>query len=357
MIRLPFEDTKNLLVQIFTAYGFSSGQSETITDSLLAADLAGVESHGIQRMIRYHDAITKGMVVADATPQMVWETPISAVIDAHKAMGQLVSKQAMNLAIKKAADAGIGMVAVRNSNHFGIAGYYARMAVEKGFIGGAMTNSEAIMVPTGSRQARLGTNPIAVAFPADPLPFCFDAATTVVPRGKLEVYRKAGKTMPEGWAMGADGVPSNDPDKVIRNISDRSGGGILPLGGSEEMTGGHKGYGFGMICELFTSILSGGPPSYQTYQQPDLADTAHCFWAMDLRLFGDPQTLQASCSDLLEDIRRSAPAEQGQRIYIHGEKEVEFAHGVHAHGIPANEKTVEELRTIARDLRISFQIN
>ncbi len=356
MTRLSFEKTKQLLLKIFCSYGFSEQQSDIIVDSLLAADLAGIESHGIQRMVRYDDAIAKGMVVTDAVAEIVWETPVSAVMDARKAMGQLVSCQAMELAIQKAETTGFGMVTVRNSNHFGIAGYYARMAAKKGLIGMAMTNSEAIMVPTGSRQARLGTNPIALAFPADPTPFCFDAATTVVPRGKLEVYRKAGKPMPNGWAIAANGVPSNDPDKVIRNISDRAGGGILPLGGNEEITGGHKGYGFGMICELFTSILSGGPPSYLTYQQPDLADTAHCFCAMDLRMFGDPEALRASCSALLEDIRHSTPAQPNQRIYIHGEKETEFANTVYANGIPANEKTVRELETIARNKQIPFEL-
>ena len=355
-MRVSYPLTKDLLEKIFHAYGFSEEESGVIVDSLLAADLAGIESHGIQRMVRYDDAILRGMVVVDAKPETVWDTPISAVIDAHQAMGQLVSVQAMQLAIEKAKKTGIGMVAVRNSNHFGIAGYYSRMASKEGLIGISMTNSEAIMVPTGSRQAMLGTNPISLAFPADPVDFCFDAATTVVPRGKLEVYRKAEKETPDGWMVDADGQPCNDPDKVIQNISSRAGGGILPLGGCTELTGGHKGYGYGMFCELFTSVLSGGPPSYRTYQEPNVADSAHFFMAIDCNAFGDPEALKAACSGLLEDIRNAAPAQEGQRIYIHGEKEVEFAATVYEDGIPVNEKTVKEIETIARNLQIPFSL-
>ena len=355
-MRISYQLTKDLLEKIFHAYGFSEEESGIIVDSLLAADLAGIESHGIQRMVRYDDAILRGMVAVDAKPETVWSTPISAVIDANRAMGQLVSVQAMKLAIEKAKATGIGMVAVRNSNHFGIAGYYTRMAAKADLIGISMTNSEAILVPTGSRQAMLGTIPISVAFPAEPVDFCFDAATTVVPRGKLEVYRKAEKETPDGWMVDALGMPCNDPDRVIRNISSRAGGGILPLGGCTELTGGHKGYGFGMICELFTSILSGGPPSYRTYQEENVADSAHFFMAIDPNAFGDPEALKASCSALLEDIRNAAPAQEGQRIYIHGEKEVEFAETVYTDGIPVNEKTVKELETIAKSLQLPFLI-
>lgn len=356
MILVPFDKTYALIQRFFESYGFSATDSTAITTALLAADLAGIESHGIQRMIRYHKAIQDGMVDPKAIPETVWETPISAVIDAKKAMGQIVSMQAMQLAIEKAKLHGIGMVTVRNSNHFGIAGYYARMAAAEGCIGAAMTNSEAIMVPTNSRKAMLGTNPIAVAFPADPTPFCFDAATTVVPLGKLEVYRKAKKVLPGQWAVDEEGQPCYDPDQMIHNISGRVGGGILPLGGNSELTGGHKGYGYGMLCELFTAILSGGATSYQSYTQPALADTAHAFWAIDYRLFGDPEQIRASCSAFLEDIRHAPPVREGQRVYIHGEKELESADKIYRNGIPANEKTVTELQQIAREQNVPFAL-
>lgn len=352
---IPYESTRALLLRIFSAYGFSSEQSSVITDALLAADLAGIESHGIQRMIRYDNAISCGMVDVNAIPETIYETPISAVIDAKRAMGQIVSVTAMQTAISKAGTYGVGMVTVRNSNHFGIAGYYARMASAEGLIGVAMTNSEAIMVPTNSRRAMLGTNPIALAAPADPIDFCFDAATTVVTRGKLEVYNKAEEQTPDGWTIDARGRGCCDPATVIANITARAGGGILPLGGASEVTGGHKGYGYGLICEIFTAVLSGGPPSYLSYKEQNVADTSHYFMAIDPAVFDSPERIRARLSALLDDLRKATPAEDGMRIYVHGEKEVEFAETVLKNGIPVNQKTVDELCEIAKRLNIPFQ--
>ena len=183
------------------------------------------------------------------------------MIDGHNRMGQLISHFAMEKAIEKAKTTGVGIVSVRNSNHFGIAGYYANMACHEGLLGMACTNSEAIMVPTFGRKAMLGSNPIAVAMPADPYPFFFDCSTTVVTRGKLEMYNKMGKPLPDGWALDKNGHASNNAPDVLANIVAKKGGGIMPLGGNEEVSGSHKGYGYGMLCELFSSILSMGVTS------------------------------------------------------------------------------------------------
>ena len=160
-------------------------------------------SHGIQRMVRYHMGIKKAQCKAE--PEVVFETPVSAVIDGHDGMGQVIV-QAMKIAIEKAGQTGVGIVTVRNSNHYGIAGYYAKMACDEGLIGFSCTNSEAIMVPTFGRLAMLGSNPIACSMPAEPYPFFFDASTTVVTRGKLEIYNKLEKPLPEGWALDKDGL-------------------------------------------------------------------------------------------------------------------------------------------------------
>ena len=248
-------------IKVFQGYGFNEEEAGQITDVLLAADLSGIESHGIQRLIRYHKEITGGMVKLGAKPEIVFETPLSAVIEGNDAMGQTLGVQAMQLAIDKAKKSGFGMVTVRNSNHYGIAGYYTKLAAEQGLVGMCMTNTEAIMVPTFGKQAMLGTNPIAFAMPAQPTIYSFDAATTVVPRGKLEVYVKRGNGLPVGWAVDEEGHDSDDADRVLKNIIAKTGGGILPLGGSGEMTSGYKGYGFAMLCEIATAILSGGTTS------------------------------------------------------------------------------------------------
>ena len=345
--RIPYESLKAFCIGAFQGYGFSEAESARITDVLLTADLSGIESHGIQRLIRYHKEITEGLVKIDAKPEIVKETPLSAVMEGNDAMGQTLSIQAMELAIAKAKATGFGMVTVRNSNHYGIAGYYANMAAEQGLMGLCMTNTEAIMVPTFGRQAMLGTNPIAFAMPAQPQNYVFDAATTVVPRGKLEVYVKRGNGLPLGWALDENGRDSDDAGRVLGNIIGKTGGGILPLGGSGELTSGYKGYGFAMLCEIATAILSGGTTSNYIYKTPGRANICHCFIALDYGMFGDKAEIEASLSRYLQEIRESDKAQGADRIYIHGEKEAEARIRILRDGIPLNEKTYAEMQMIA----------
>ena len=345
--RLPYEQVVSFCRKAFAGYGFNEEQSAQITDVLLAADLSGIESHGIQRLIRYHKEITGGLVDVNAVPEIVKETPISATIEGNDAMGQLLGVQAMELAINKAKQVGIGMVAVRNSNHYGIAGYYTKMAAEAGLIGICMTNTEAIMVPTFGRQAMLGTNPIAFSMPASPVPFTFDAATTVVPRGKLEVYAKRDGVIRDGWALDENGHPSTDATRVLNNIIGKTGGGILPLGGAGEETSGYKGYGFAMLCEICTAILSGGTTSNYIYKTPGKANICHFFMAVDYGVFGEKEDLEKALSQFLQELRDSNKAEGQERIYTHGEKEFEACQRVKAEGVSVNEKTYAEMEMIA----------
>ena len=344
---IEYTKIEKFCIEAFKGYGFNEEESKQITAVLLEADLSGIESHGIQRMIRYHKEITGGMVKIDAKPEIVFETPLSAVIEGNDAMGQTLGVQAMKIAIEKAKKSGFGMVTVRNSNHYGVAGYYARMAAEEGLIGMSMTNTEAIMVPTFGKQAMLGTNPIAFAMPADPVNFSFDAATTVVPRGKLEVYVKRGNGLPIGWALDENGHDSNEPDRVLSNIINKTGGGILPLGGSGELTSGYKGYGFAMLCEIATAILSGGTTSNYIYKTPGRSNIAQCFIAIDYGMFGDKKAIEASLSKYLDEVRNSAKADGQDRIFIHGEKEAEARGRVLEEGVYLNDKTYAEMQMIA----------
>lgn len=345
--QIDYKKLERFCIEAFKGYGFNEEQSKQITSVLLEADLSGIESHGIQRLIRYHKEITGGMVKIDAKPEVVFETPLSAVIEGNDAMGQLLGVQAMQMAIDKAKKSGFGMITVRNSNHYGIAGYYANMAAAEGLIGMSMTNTEAIMVPTFGKQAMLGTNPIAFAMPANPTTYSFDAATTVVPRGKLEVYVKRGNGLPIGWALDENGNDSDEPDRVLANIINKTGGGILPLGGSGEMTSGYKGYGFAMLCEIATAILSGGTTSNYIYKTPGRSNIAQCFIALDYGMFGDKKAIEESLSKYLQEVRDSAKAEGQERIYIHGEKEAEARNHVLADGVSLNEKTYDEMKMIA----------
>ena len=343
---IPFEKLQAFCRQAFAGYGFSADESAAITEVLLDADLSGIESHGVQRLIRYHKEITSGMVNPAAKPEIVFETPLSAVLDGHDCMGQTLGIQAMELAIRKAKQFGAGFVTVRASNHFGIAGYYAKLAMRQGLLGLCMTNSESIMVPTFGKQPMLGTNPIAVAMPAEPMPFVFDAATTVVPRGKLEVYAKRGSGIPDGWALDENGNPSADSARVLNNIIHKTGGGILPLGGAGEQTSGYKGYGLGLIVELFTSVFSGGATSNYIYKTPTGSGICQFFGAIDYGMFGDRTQTEQRFSTFLQELRDSEKADGQTRIYIHGEKELLARERVLKDGIPVNEKTYAELQMI-----------
>ena len=353
-VKWSYETLNHFCGDVFKAFGFTEEESNQIKDVLLTADLYGIESHGMQRMVRYHKGIEKGTIHPQAKPEVVFETPISAVIDGHNGMGQLISVYAMKKAIEKAKKTGVGIVTVRESNHFGIAGYYAKMACDEGLLGMACTNSEAIMVPTFGKKAMLGSNPIAVAMPADPYPFFFDCSTTVVTRGKLEMYNKMEKPLPDGWALDKDGHASTDAPDVLANIVAKKGGGIMPLGGNEEVTGSHKGYGYGMLCELFSSILSMGVTSDHCCTFPDKTGICHGFMAIDPAAFGDPQAIRRHFSEYLEALRESPKAEGKDRIYTHGEKEVLAEKDRREHGIPVNDNTMVELANLCGYLKLDF---
>ena len=348
------ETLEKFCTDAFGAFGFSAEDGARITDVLLTADLYGIESHGMQRMVRYHKGIEKGQIHLDAKPEVLFETPVSATIDGHSGMGQLISVFAMEKAIEKAQSAGVGIVSVRESNHYGIAGYYAQMASTRGLIGFSCTNSEAIMVPTFSRSAMIGSNPIAVAVPAEPYPFLFDASTTVVTRGKLEMYNKMGKPLPEGWALDEDGQPCDEAPRVLANIVGKNGGGIMPLGGSTEQLGGHKGYGYGMVAELFSSILSLGVTSERCCTFPDKTGICHGFAAINPAAFGDPALIKEHFSAYLASLRESALAEGAEQIYTHGQKEVLAEADRRTNGIPVNDGTMVELADLCSYLELDF---
>ncbi|MBE6789458.1 MAG: Ldh family oxidoreductase [Ruminococcaceae bacterium] len=341
-IRYSYPNLKRFCVDAFSKLGFSNEDCEIITDVLLLSDLYGIESHGMQRLVRYHKGIEKGLIKPEAKPEIVYETPVSLVIDGHDGMGQLNSHFAMTKAIEKAKISGMCVATVRDSNHFGIAGYYAKMAADEGLVGFAMTNSEAIMVPTFGRMAMLGSNPIAMSMPADPYPFFFDASTTVVTRGKLEIYNKNSEPLPNGWALNKDGKGSSDAADVLKNIVAKNGGGIVPLGGETEKLGSHKGYGWGMVCEIFCSIFSMGITSNHTHQNGK-GGTCHGFMVIDPNIFGSAEDIKEHLSTFLKELRESPKAEGQARIYTHGEKEIEAYRDRMENGIDVNINTVREM--------------
>ncbi len=353
-INYSYEQLKKFCTDAFLKFGFNEKECEIIVDVLLTSDLYGIESHGMQRLVRYHKGIEKGLIKVDAKPEIVFETPVSAVIEGNDGMGQLLGHKAMSIAIEKAKTTGMAVVTVRNSNHYGIAGYYAKMACKEGLIGMSMTNSEAIMVPTFSRKAMLGSNPIAIPMPAEPYDFFFDASTTVVTRGKLEIYNKLQKPLPDGWALDKNGKGTSDASDVLKNIVAKAGGGIMPLGGEIEQSGGHKGYGYGMLCEIFTSILSMGLTSNHTHLNGK-GGTCHGFIAINPAVFGDADAIREHLSTLLRELREAPKAEGAERIYTHGEKEVIAYEDRLKNGIDVNINTVAEMVDLCNYLKMDVK--
>ena len=351
--KLNVAEVRKYCEDIYQNHGFTEDEARGITDVVLCADLYGIESHGVQRMIRYHNSIVGGHVDPKARMEIVFETPVSAVIEANRTMGQVTARKAMQMAIDKAKEHGFGMVTVRNCNHYGIAGYYSRMAGDEDMIGFSSTNTEAIAIPTFGKKAMLGTSPLAVCMPADPYYFWFDAATTVIPRGKVEVYNKRGEPLHEGWAADETGHISTDAGHVLDLINAKDFGGIFPLGGMTKDTGSHKGYGFGIIAELFTGILAGGHTSPHV-ENGGMGDTSFGFAAIDYGIFGDKKEIRANMSTLLRELRESPTADGQERVYTPGEQAMLSQADRLANGIPVNDKTVDELKMIGEYVGLNF---
>lgn len=337
--------------RIFEKEGFSAEDARAIADVLMQADLFGIESHGAQRLMYYHRNIRSGSVNVSAKPEVLRETPVSALIDGHFGMGALVAQFAMRMATEKAKQSGVGMAVVRNSSHYGIAGYYTLMAEREGLAAFSMTNTGPIMVPTFGREMMLGTNPMAFCMPADPVPFWFDASTTVVTLGKVEVCQKRGRPMPQGWTIGPDGAPCTDASRMNASILAGERGGILPLGGEGETHGGHKGYGLGIMVEALTGVLAQGMTSPQMCGAHG-DHTCHFLLAFDPAMFGDPADIRARMSAYLAALRASEKMPGCARIYTPGEKAFEAMARRLREGVPVEENTLAEVRQIAGELGV-----
>lgn len=336
------------------ANGLKADQALDSARVLVSADARNIPSHGVGRLKRYVIGLREGMMVPDAEPEVLRETPVTLVLDAQGAMGAPVSLKAMRSVLEKAEKSGMAMGAVRNSNHFGIAGYYAMMALEKDMIGIAMTNTAALGVPTFGRQVMFGTNPMAFAAPADEEKgFVLDMSTTVVTRGKLEVYAREGKDLPAGWAVDKRGLTGREPARLLDDMFYRRGGGILPLGGEGELFSGYKGYGLATMVDILCALLSGGDFG------PQVSDTregsgrvCHYFAAFRIDAFRDPVEFRKDMDRMLRDLRAMPVAEGQERVYYAGLKEFEAEERSAREGVAVSDKIYEQLKQIAEEMNI-----
>ncbi len=355
-IRVQAEPLKAFCVRVFEKLDVPTEDAEMTADNLVAADLRGISSHGVARLRRYVKGVRDGVMLARPDIKTVHETATTALIDGGAGLGQPISVRAMRLAITKAQEVGAGFVAVRNSNHYGIAAYYAMMALDQDMIGISMTNAAVLVVPTFGRDAMLGTNPISLAAPAgEERAFVLDMATSTVPRGKLEVYNRQEKPIPLGWATDETGEPTTDAGQVLQNLLARAGGGLLPLGGAGELLSGHKGYGLALLVDVLCGVLPGAGYANNIYPKtpegdPLPANVGHFFGALQVDAFRPLEAFQATMDDIVRRLKNSPKAEGQERIYIHGEKEFEVEDDRRANGVILHPKVAADLQAIAGEV-------
>ena len=353
-VRVQREHLTYFCQRVFQSLRLSEQDARTAAAVLVAADARGIPSHGVARLGRYVQGLQSGVMIPNAPVETLVDTPSSIVLHAHGAMGAPVSVQAMTQVIGKAETSGAAFGCVRDSNHFGIAGYYAMMAMDQDMLGLAMTNSAALGVPTFGRQVMFGTNPIAFAAPADrERGFVLDMATTVVTRGKIEVYDRLGKELPPGWAVDRTGQPATDAHAILDDMFHRVGGGIMPLGGAGELLSGHKGFGLAVMVDILCAVLCGA------LSGPDVADTetssgrvSHFFGAIRIDTFRDPRAFRQDMDTLLERLRTAPPAQGEERVYYAGLKEFEKEKECLAKGIPILERTYDQLCRTGSELKV-----
>ncbi|MDN6626638.1 MAG: Ldh family oxidoreductase [Pisciglobus halotolerans] len=345
----------NFVEKAFEAYGVPEEDAKICTDVLLQSDKKGIESHGVNRFKPiYIDRIQDGIQSPETTIEVIRETPTTAVIDGHDGMGQVIGYHSMQLAIKKAKKYGMGMVAVRNSTHYGIAGYYTDMAASEGCIGLSGTNARPSIAPTFSVQNKLGTNPLTVSFPTDEdFPFSLDCATSIIQRGRIELFDREGKDTPAGTVIGRDGSAMTDSSEILKAL--QSGDAALaPLGGIGEELSGYKGYGYATIVEVlsaalqqgnFLSMLSGiGEDGEKTKFH-----LGHFFIAIDTEAFMGLESFKKTAGSILRELRAAEKAPGEERIYTAGEKEHIIWQERKKTGLPVNKSVQKELIAIRDD--------
>ena len=340
--------------KVLTHSGLSIEDAHITASVLLSADKRGISSHGVARLKRYLDAMKNGVINPHASYEIVKETPVSLVIDGNGGMGAVIAYKTMKVCIEKAKNNHICFASVRNSNHYGIAGFYTLMALQENMIGFSTTNSAPLVVPTFAKDAVIGTNPISIGFPGKEIPFLLDMATSTVPRGKLEVYARDELKIPLVWATDENGKPSSDAKKVLDNLLNRKGGGLLPLGGAEEKTGGHKGYGLSVMVDLLTGGLSNGAMASDVYKKPGHpSGVCHFFGVINPDAFCGLDSIESQVDWLISFLHDLPSADKNQYIFVAGEKEV-VREKESENMIPLQKKVFETLNMIGSSLGLSI---
>lgn len=357
-----FDEVEAFMRSGFEAIGVPGAEASVCADVLVSADKRGVDSHGVGRFKPiYLDRIWAGTQSPVTRFEIVRETPTTAVIDGHNGMGHYVSKRAMQMAVDKADEHGLGMTVVRNSTHYGAAFYYARMAVERGMIGFTGTSARPSIAPTWGVEPMLGTNPLTWGMPSDEdFPFMLDCATSTTQRGKIELYDRLGKDLPDGWVIGQDGGYRHDTHQVLEDLT-RDKAALTPLGGLGEAFSGYKGYGYSMVCEILSSALSQANfmkalIGVDSAGKPAPIELGHFFMAVKVEAFVGLEDFKRQVGEICRQLRASRKAPGAERIYTPGEKEHEVWLYRKDKGVPFNEPLKASFQAVKERLDLKLEL-
>lgn len=358
-VRIKWEILENFMRDVLVAIGVPFRDAQIVAQVLITADKFGIDSHGISRLKPiYYQRIKEGILSPTTKWEVVREGPTTAVVDGHHGLGHVISQRAMEMAIDKAQEYGLGMVAVRNSSHYGIAGYYALMAAEAGMIGITGTNARPSLAPTFGVEPMLGTNPLTFCLPTDEeFPFFLDCATSTSQRGKIEVYARHEQEIPEGWVIGRDGQTRTDTHQILEDLTQGKAA-LTPLGGLAETSGGHKGYGYATVVEILSAALQSGVflQALSGWQNGKKVphSLGHFFLAINIEAFTTLVEFRKIAGDILRSLRASQKAPGQARIYTAGEKEYLTALKREKEGIPLGESLQKDIRSLIEELNLAY---
>ena len=357
---VPWNLMRDFMTDAFVGYGVPLDDARICTEVLLEADRRGIESHGCNRFKPiYLDRIRKGTLKPTTELEVLKETPTTLVLDAHDGIGMVASHHMMERLIEKAKACGMAGGAIRNSTHYGIAGYWATMASDAGLIGLTGTNARPSIAPTFGVENMMGTNPLTFALPTDEdFPFCIDCATSIVQRGKIEYYARQGKPTPAGMVVGRDGSTMTDSEEILRALVGGQAA-LAPLGGVGEELAGYKGYGYAAVVEILSAALSGGQfmkalTGVAPDGSPQMYHLGHFFFVVDPEAFMGAETFHKIAGDICRALRASEKAPGQERIYTAGEKEYLTWLDRKDKGVPVGASVQRELTAVRDELGLPY---
>lgn len=357
---IPFAKLEAFMKDVLVASGVPEADAETIGEVLIESDRRGIDSHGIGRLKPiYIDRIDAGILDPVTRIEVLKDEKACVTLDGHNGMGHVVAKKAMEMAIAKAKEYGLGMAAVRNSTHYGIAGYYVTMATKEGMIGVTGTNARPSIAPTHGVENMLGTNPLTFGLPTDEdFPFVIDCATSVTQRGKIEVYGRAGKELPHGWVIDENGRDRTDTAAVLEDLT-RGKAALTPLGGIGEENGGYKGYGYAAVVEILSAALQDGAfmkalNGKDADGRPIPYPLGHFFIAIDPAFFMGRETFRRIAGEICRALRTSKKAPGEERIFTPGEKEYLAWQYRKEHGCPVTPSLQKVIRQLTDRFRLDY---